>query len=536
MERELQKSVARNASTLVSGRLSASVISFIGTILLVRGLGASDYGALNVAWALPFILSLVADLGLSGASIYFVARGTAQEQKGFVGNSVRTALRAVGATGIVFSIAVYLMADSVTFLLLSDMQYAPVFRIAALGIFASSLFNVTLSVLLGFEKMRAASASIIMQTLVRSIGAPVAVYIGLGVSGAMACFVIASFASALLNLISIAGTMRSVVGSSEIGVRPEDGHSLLGQMVSYGFPVSLSSMLLNSMVPAVNLVLPVFATLGEIGEFNVVATYATVLWVVSAPFADTLFPLFSKLDPEKDSVTLKRMFHDTASQVAIFMTPAIFIIAAVPLFAVQSLFGAGHDLAVEYLPIYLMSFVGTALGSLAIGGLLKGQGVPSRETGMSILNIVVVFSLGALWAPLMGIFAFLFSFVAGGLVGLLAGQIWVRRRFDLMLPKKILGIILCGLTAYLVAPQIVRLLPQMHWVVEGILIIALSTAVYVLMLALTRTVSPSFLEQLRDSYRGTGILYVPVLVMVRILLPIARRTTTQTKRAQQQSP
>ncbi len=535
MERELRKSVARNASTLVSGRLSASVISFIGTILLVRSLGASDYGALNVAWALPFILSLVADLGLSGASIYFVARGTAQEQKAFVRNSVRTALRAVAATGIVSSIAVYLVADPVTFVLLSDMQYAPVFRIAALGILASSLFNVTLSVLLGFEKMRAASASIIIQTLVRSIGAPVAVYIGLGVSGAMACFVIASFTSSLLNVINIAGTMRSVVGSSGMNSGPDESHSLLRQMVSYGFPVSFSSMLLNSMVPAVNLVLPVFVTLGEIGEFNVVATYATVLWVVSAPFADTLFPLFSKLDPEKDSVTLKRVFQDTAAQVAIFMTPAIFIIAAVPLFAIQSLFGTGHYLAVEYLPIYLMSFIGTALGSLAIGGLLKGQGVPSRETGMSILNLAVVLSLGVLWAPLMGILAFLFSYIAGGLVGLLAGEIWVRRRFGITLPRKIPGIILCGLTAYLVAPQIVRFLPQTHWVVEGILIIALSTAVYVLMLALTRTVSPSFLEQLRDSYRGTGLLYVPVLVMVKILLPIARRTTTKTKRARQQS-
>ena len=77
-------------------------------------------------------------------------------------------------------------------------------------------------------------------------------------------------------------------------------------------------------------------------------------------------------------------------------------------------------------------------------------------------DMAVVLSVGMPLAPRIGILAFVFSLLLGGFVGLLAGQVWVKRSLGILLPKELLGITLAVVVAYIVTPQIVGLMPQMH--------------------------------------------------------------------------
>ena len=182
-----------------------------------------------------------------------------------------------------------------------------------------------------------------------------------------------------------------------------------------------------------------------------------MLTFVSVPIATALFPVFSKLNPEKEPELVKTVFASSVKYTAVLLVPAtmLLITLATPLVntlfpangIIQSLFVVNAAPKFPYAPLFLaLSAVVNLfvlIGNISLGTFQTGIGKTNQVMKQSILTLAIGLPLAYL---LVGFFA---SFggsnaqasasyaVIGGILGsviasvpgMVWGLVWIWRKY-----------------------------------------------------------------------------------------------------------
>jgi O-antigen/teichoic acid export membrane protein len=177
---KLASTVLRNSAAGVAAQLAIKVLSFGFTVLIVRNLGAEQYGQYTAVLAFGAIFVFLADLGLGVYVVREVSRFRAAVDgagkiAAIFGDSL--ALRAALSCGA----AVLLMGTAVVTGRPPEMLVA--LAIGAVGLIVFSVQGASESVLAGFERLDvAALAKVVNQVVFVVLGALV-LYVGAGYQG-----------------------------------------------------------------------------------------------------------------------------------------------------------------------------------------------------------------------------------------------------------------------------------------------------------------------------------------------------------------
>jgi O-antigen/teichoic acid export membrane protein len=485
------------------GLVISTVISSVGTIFIANLLGSDLYGLYAIALSVPNLLTIFRDWGINSAMIRYTAQYRVEGRKSEV--------RSIFMAGIVFELILGIALSLVSFLFsgfIANSVYnqpivAPLIQIASISILAGGIINVASAAFTGTEVTTYNSVMLVCQSVIKTFVIIGLVYAGLGTSGAVVGYTVASIVAWLIGIIFTLSLYRKFPKPFSLKLETLE---YTKEMLKYSIPLSLAAIVSGFMAQFYVVILPWFVDNSVIGNYGLSNNFVVLISFFSLPITTMLFPAFSKLDVKKDSETLRNIFQYSVKYASLLVVPVAALVMCLSGPAVATLFGDKYSLAPLFLALSAIGYLFTAAGNLSTGNILASQGQTNLSLKITLLTVVIGFPLGYLLIMLFGVAGLIISSAVAGIPGLLFSLVWVKRNYGLTVDwlsstKILASSAIAAVLTYLFVGVI-----SFSSLVELLLGVLVYAVVLIGAILFTRALSLTDLKSLRDMTGGLGSL------------------------------
>jgi O-antigen/teichoic acid export membrane protein len=518
----IAQKAARGGLFLFIGNTSSTVILAVGVIIVARLLGPSSYGLYVLATVIPLLLVSLSDVGMNFGLVRLPARLRAEGNHARADRFVRLAFLLKLAISAVAFVICYLGSATIATAILNRPELAPFVQIASLMIIFQTLVDAASNSFIGEDLMQYSASVQIMQALLKGTLGPAFVLVGFGIAGALSGYVLSLAAAGLTGATLLFARHARSSTHSENSVSTE-----MRALLSYGLPLYLATILGVLLTQYQNIVLAHFASNVEVGNFGATWTFTSFMMILIYPITTSMFPMFSKMNPEDQRSDLARGFVLAVKYTSLLMIPASVAVMVFSRNLIYLTFGSGYATAPQYLVLLAALYLLTAISYLVIGIFLSGIADTRTVLNMSVVTLAVYLPLGpalaTLWGPFGLLIAYILSIATSTVYGLRQTSVKHDARPDLRASGRIL---LAALAAAVPTVGLIQLDGAGFGVVNLVVGGLLYLAVYLTLAPILGAVEKQDILNLRTLLGGTRIAAVlvnPVLDYESKLLSVVNR-------------
>ena len=305
---EMGKVSAKGSFHLLWGLVISTVISSIATIFIARLLGSDLYGLYQIVLITPLLIGVFRDWGINSAMVRYSAQFRSEDRASEV--------RSILISGIIFEIVLGIALSAISFALSGYLAtnifqrpgITSLIQIASITILAGGLINAASAAFTGIEKMELNSIMIVCQAIIKTILMITLVILGLGTSGAVIGYTVGTVIAGLIGIALVWTQYKNLPKLKNIKLEIK---AYTKTMLTYGTPLSLSTIIGSFQTQFYNFLLPIFYLTNNsaIGNFGIASTFVVLITFFATPITTMMFPAFSKLNPHKDKDTLNNVFQ-----------------------------------------------------------------------------------------------------------------------------------------------------------------------------------------------------------------------------------
>jgi O-antigen/teichoic acid export membrane protein len=409
------KESAKGSLILMIGQILSTLILAVGVLIVANLLGQEDFGLLNTALAPVSIAMIFQDMGVNSALIKYISLNRYEKKRGNLKVFLESGLILTFVTSFILTCTLFLSSGYLAERVYGIKELGPLIRYLSPMIIGQSLLTTAYGITVGYERMELRSGLQILYSFMKSIAAPVLVYIGYGVLGAIMGELVPVLVTGVVGLfliVLIYSKEREYQGSLSL-------FKATKMIVWYSSPLFLSRVL-TGVQPHIYTSLLVIA-FGNImtGNWNAVLRFSALLAFVTMPISTTLFPLFSKL--ENKVTELKFIYQNSVKFSTLFAYP-IAIAIMVLSDQIASVLLSDYEFASFFLRIYMLTFTWIGIGSNSNGALLNSHRMTKETLKITFTQFLITIPTSFYIIPKYGV---------NGLIGLLFVSGFVGNLFSL---------------------------------------------------------------------------------------------------------
>ena len=511
----------RSGFFLASGTAIATSVMAVSTILIGRFLGPELYGQYSLAFVVPQLFFLLTDLGLSQAVIKFTASLKLKGEASRLKKILELALLLRVSIGIALFCVTYVLADvlSSTFLQRPDLAFYV--RAASFSILFQVIFATVTSAFIGLDKSEYNALTTSLQAIGKAVASVALVLLGYGVAGAIvgyvASYAIAGAAGGVI-LFLILRQMRNIKESQR-------SRNDLRDVLRYGIPLYLS-IIVTALTPFYqNLILAIYVTDAEIGNYKAAVNFAVLMTVLSVPIASALLPTFSKIESAAKR-EMKSFFKIAHKYTTLVIVPIALLMILYSTEIVKTIYGTTYQSAPSFLATYCSLYLLVGLGYITLSSFYNGLGETKITFTTSLITFMVLLVLSPILAKIYAVQGIIVAFLLASLAGTVYALHTARTRFQIafdtrMLAKiylvSVLSSIPCLLVSYFLSLPIL-----LNFVGGGIVYLLL----YIVMTPITGILTYDEVQtalRVIQRIRILRIFAVPVLKLQKMILEFRMR-------------
>lgn len=496
---------AKGGFHLLWGLVVSTIISSVGTIFIARLLGSDLYGLYTVVLTAPILIATFRDWGVNSAMIRCAAQYRAEGREDEV--------RSVFVSGLIFEIALGSALSAVSFILSGFLatnvfnrpEIAPLIQIASITILAGALINAATAAFTGVERMELNSVMLICQSTIKTLIIIALVVLGLGTTGATIGFAAGTLTAGFIGILLMYTIYKTL---PKPATHKLEIKAYIAAMLEYGLPLSLAGITGGFLTQFYGFLLPIYYATDNImiGNYGVAANFVVLIGFFATPITIMLFPAFSKLDPQKDKETLKKVFQFSVKYAALLVVPVAALIMCLSGPAVSTLFGNTYASAPLFLALLTITYTYTAFGNLSTGNLINSQGQTQYNLKLTALTAAIGFPVGYLLIMHFGVVGLIVSSLTVGIPSLIIGLGFIKKHYDVTVDwRSSAKILFSSATAAALTYAVVAQLGFASWIR---LLVGVPIFVLILIPAMlfTRAITRSDISNLRFMIGGLGVL------------------------------
>lgn len=270
------RTIGKGAAYVFAGLVFAKLVAYVWRIIVAKT-GPESYGLLSLAISVLGLAYTFSFLGLESAIMrymaYFHEKNDTPKMKGILFSSLKLSI----PVSIIVSVALYAYSDYISINLFEKPGLSPLLKIVSFGIVPYMVYIMSLSALIGLKKIEGVVISRnITESTVRLIATIVLIYLGYGILGAAAAYILAFIFSAIVSLYFLEKNfpfLRTKVSSTE----------LEKELLSYSLPLLMGGVVIQLLSWVDVLMIGYFRTASEVGIYSTaVPTAALTLFFPSA--------------------------------------------------------------------------------------------------------------------------------------------------------------------------------------------------------------------------------------------------------------
>ncbi len=517
----------RGGTSLVAGVGISTVINGLGSIVLARLLGPDDYATYGLALVFTLLLTHFATLGIDTAIVRYIPKLREEGQTDDALGVFKTGIVLRLLVGAVFSVGAFLASDWFATVILARPEMGFLVRFASIAMFFQVVFWLSFYGLQGLQSPGRAGVVKTVQVLVKVLLAILLILYGLGIMGALIGYVIGFVISSAIGAIILTRKTRALAGATTVRVGWRYARPILG----FGAPL-YAVTIATGFVPQFRLVvLSLFVTNYEIGNFIAALNVTTILTALSYSIIWSLLPAFSRLASVSTGSDYGRGFSLAHKYAVLIVVPAALVMMTLAPEIVDVLYGAEYGAAALFLALLASMFLLVGVGNGLLESFFNGMGEVWLTVALWGLYLGTLVTIGVPFTMSAGTVGIIAADVLSRLFACATLTIYAWRRGHLTINvSSSLRLYLSGVSAA-VATVLSRQL--VHVGPLGFLIIGAGvfTVVYFTLVPLSGAIDVSDVERIRGAFGGlpvVGVFVRAALWYVRRLLRANDRDTIDT--------
>jgi len=524
---DLAKISTKGGFNLFWGITASSIISAAAVILVARILGPEEYGIVTITLIAPQILQIIKGLGIDQATIKYTAQYHHQNKKEKIRQIIASATLFELLAGTIFSLSLFLLSPTLATHAFNRPEITPLIQVASFIILGDALFKAAQSTFTGYEKMELHSIILILQSTLKAALMTTLVTLGFGVTGAIIGTTLASFltgaTSAAILYLKI---YRKLNHNNQTKLKLL---TTTKSLLNYGLPLSLATILSGFLPNLYLFIAAMYLPDTIIGNYQAALNFSVLVSFVATPITTILFPVFSKLNPNKDPKTLQTIFNYATKYSSLLIVPATFMIMALSQPIVSTIYGTQYQHTAFYLSLLVIIYLQTAFGNITTGNLLKGQEETKIILKLNLLTFTLGITLALTLIPAFGIPGLITAYITASIPSLIISLIWIKKHYNTTInPSTSLRILLSSGAAATITYATTSILTLPDWIT---LIIGATvyTAAYLTIVPLTRAIDPTDTKNLKQMLQALGPLAPLLNAPLNIIEKLATKLQTNQK-------
>jgi O-antigen/teichoic acid export membrane protein len=412
---------ARHGIIYVGGQLMGSVAILLTLIILARQLKPAYLGLYAIVIAFYTLLGLVSTFSLGTTMRKKLAdRKSIAEKRRLVSNAYMISLT--------FSLMVALFGIALSRYAAINIYHntllvAPLVLASLLVVFWS-LFNLTISVLVGAGRVIDATVIDVLYSILQMVLSPMLVALGYGVLGAVAGLAIAIIIGTAAGFVYIA---------REFGIlRLSVDRETLNEVITFSIPVFISLMVVQAAYYLGILVLGSYASPEIFGNYNLAYELGGAFSIIITSMMFVLLPTFSEATVNTTKKGLARLFNRSIYYSILVIAPLLALVASSAKPIIYLLFSRSYIYAPQYLGIIAFGMVLGIVWNYA-NILVLGMGDTRNVLRYQVAAAAIQVGLLVVLTPVFGVVGlmvglFLVSPIAINLlyINLIRGRLGIR--------------------------------------------------------------------------------------------------------------
>ncbi|MEM4143331.1 MAG: flippase [Candidatus Bathyarchaeia archaeon] len=515
---ELGKTSATGSFQLFVGVALSTVIMAAGTIILARLMTPEEYGLYSIALIPSYMAVLFRDWGINSAITKYAASLRAQNRDHDARAIITAGALFEITSGLAITVILIGLSAFIATAIFNRPESTTLIAVASTTIITGALLTTAQSCFTGFEKMGLTSLTNIAQAIVKTVASPILVLLGLSALGATLGYTIAYVAAAAISLLLLYLKITRKLKPSN--PKKEGICRTLKEMLSYGFPLSISGIISGFLLQFYSFMMVIYCTDAMIGNYQVATQFATLLTFVTTPISTVLFPAFSKINPKEEGELLQTVFSSSVKYTAIILVPTTAAIMALSQPMISTIFGEKWAIAPYFLTLYVIGNLYALFGNLSLGGFLAGIGETKIQMKLSLITLAFGIPLAFLLIPSFGIVGLIAGSIVSRAPAIFIGLYWIWKKYKVKInfasSFKILSASAIAAAAAFLSISLTAFADWIELTIGGSTFIA----AYLILAPLIGAITPCDIKNLKALFSGLGltskILNLPLVIMEKL--------------------
>jgi stage V sporulation protein B len=525
---EMGKSSATGSFHLLLGVVGSTVIMALGTLVLQGLLSVDEVGLYGMAMIPATIINYFRDWGVNSALTKTIANLRGEDKEAQIHDAIYSGVLFELISGAILALVCFAIASPLALIISPEnaSQLTVYISILSLSIFAGALTSAAQGIFIGFERMKLNSFTAVLQAIVKTALGPLLIVLGFGVLGAITAATVSIVVGAIISGLIVYYSLFKPLRKCKTGRC--DIKATLKPMLKFGLPLTFATIVIGVIPQVFAFTMSIYAGTWMMGNYFAAINFAVLLGFVSIPVTTALFPVFARLNPEKEPDLVKTVFASSVKYTSLLLVPATFMIItlSIPLVntlfpangIMQSLFVVGAASKFPFAPIFLALSVTVNLlvlvGNISLGtfqsGIGKTRQIMYQSTLSLLAGIPLAYFMVAYFAQVGGPSFAVIGGILGALMASLPGTIWgivwcwrnYHVKADFVTSGKILlASLLASGAAYLLISLVS--LPYVVLLAAGFVVFVL---VYLAVAPFLGAVNHVDIENFRVMFSGLGVV------------------------------
>lgn len=498
-------SAAKNTIIFVSSKIIGAFSSFILIIFLARFLGADNFGVYSIIFSFYLILGIGGSFGIG---TMFRKKLTKHSNSMQIINSGYFIALIIGIIIFIFS-----FLSSNFFAGLYHQNISLDLKIVSISFLLFILYNLTLSCLVGLNKIKQASIANLFYYLSQLFAVIILVLLGYQIFGAIMGLLISIITGLIISLIYLIKSinLKFILPSKKI----------LKEILSFSFPVMISNVSVLGLTNFAVMFLAVYVIPFKIGNYSAAFRLSRIIEVLLLSSTFILLSTFSTIFNNKHlKEKLNAIFNNSLYYTLIFLIPLIvyLVSSAVPLSSL--LFSSQYSLAPHYFQIMIIGF-GILIITNFSTTLLISYGDTKKFMKYQLLIILIEFLLLLIFTPIFKIIStIVILFIIFPILSNIIFLKVLSNQFSIKLYPKILKLLIPGIILFAI------LYISSYFIYSKIIIIVnliLVIALYPILLVVFNLINQNnidFIRKIENNIRVIKYIIEPLLKYTEFYLKI----------------
>ena len=515
---EMGHTSAVGSFQLFLGKMLSTILLAVGTIIVGIFILPTAYGLYTIAAIPASTFLLFQDWGVGAAMTRFCAQRRAENKESDLPKIIVTGMTFEVATGLFLTVISLVMASFVASAVFGKPASAFLIAIISVTILSAAFSAAAQTVFVGFEQMKLSSYTMICQAVVQSTLSALLVYLGYGAEGAALGYTIGSVVSSVTAAFLLYFVIFRRLGSQF--AFKSDLLQQLKPMLKYGVPLAIAAITAGILTQFYSFMMAIFCSTSIIGNYGIATNFTVLPTFFTIPIATVMFPVFSKINPEKERKLLKTVFASSAKYAAFLLIPATLAIIVLSKPIIGTLFGNKWSYAPPLLALSVITFLFAVFGNISINSLIPALGETKFYMKLNLLTISIGIPIALILIPTLGIIGVILSALFDGIPSIFISVYWAWKKYGTVIDiKSSVKILLTSLIAAMITYLFLYFL-NTAYLIQLVGGLVLFCGVYLTTTPLSGAISREDIKNLRNIFSSLGIiskiLDIPLTLMEKI--------------------